>query len=102
MKLRCRPGDLAIVIGEEPGCEMNLGRFVRVRGPLRPDPNRGPSWLIRPVDREPWAVMQPGGRREEFVVDWADHVEHADRWLLPMGESALLDMEVTDLIVRRV
>jgi hypothetical protein len=33
MTLRCKHGDLAVIVGEYPGCEANIGRIVQVRGP---------------------------------------------------------------------
>ena len=33
MALRCKHGDLAVIVGEYPGCEANIGRIVRVSGP---------------------------------------------------------------------
>jgi hypothetical protein len=35
MKLRCKHGDLAVIVGEYPGCEANIGRIVQVRGCYR-------------------------------------------------------------------
>jgi len=30
MKTRCKPGDLAVIVREEPGCEKNIGKIVEV------------------------------------------------------------------------
>jgi hypothetical protein len=35
MTLRCKDGDLAVIVGELPGCEANIGRIVQVRGPAQ-------------------------------------------------------------------
>ena len=35
MNLRCKDGDLAVVVGDFPGCEGNIGRIVQVKGPVR-------------------------------------------------------------------
>jgi hypothetical protein len=33
--LRCKEGDLAVVICDEPGCKINVGRMVTVSGPVK-------------------------------------------------------------------
>jgi hypothetical protein len=35
MKTRCKPGDLADFVRDEPGCEKNIDKIVEVRGPIR-------------------------------------------------------------------
>jgi len=85
MRLRCREGELALIIREESGCEANIGRAVCVSGPLEIDTCRGPTWLIAPATPEPWFYLSPDG--EGVVVrpiSHADRVEHPDAWLLPL------------------
>lgn len=83
--LRCRPGDLALVIYDEESCATNIGRLVRVRGPLEADSQSClPSWLIRPLDRRLWRVAFPSGWVQSMRVGWIDRVEHPDAWLLPI------------------
>ena len=53
---RCRPGDLAIIIRDEPGYEENIGRIVEVHGPAHLNFDHGLTWLIVPVTRQPYAV----------------------------------------------
>ncbi len=33
MGLKCKDGDMAVIVGDVPGCEGNVGRIVQVRGP---------------------------------------------------------------------
>jgi hypothetical protein len=33
--LRCKEGDLAVVICDETGCKINVGRMVTVSGPVK-------------------------------------------------------------------
>ena len=83
--LRCREGDLALIIREEAGCEANIGRVVRVGGPLELNPLWGPTWLIEPVNAEPW--MHVAHSRDDVVtrpITFADRIEHSDDWLLPL------------------
>lgn len=85
MKLNCKPGDLAIVTWDEPGCVMNVGRLVRVHGPLDTDPAHGPTWLIVPVRRTRWQyVCQTDGTVQRTTVRLKDGIEHPDRWLIPI------------------
>lgn len=84
MKLRCKPGDLAIVIRDDVGYEANLGRFVRVSGPVETDRRGMRTWLIEPVDARAWAVGPPGAVPTYMTVRFRDLVEHPDQWLLPV------------------
>ena len=85
LDLRCREGDLALIIREELGCEANIGRVVKVGGPYNFDPRRGPVWLIEPAVAEPWPYLSAGGG---YVITrpitFADRIEHPDAWLLPL------------------
>lgn len=80
--LRCKEGDLAIVIHEEPGCEVNVGRMVTVGGPVRVHERLGPTWLIQPTQPGQWAVAGIGC----VVLRSAPlkSVEHPDAWLMPV------------------
>ena len=98
MELRCREGELALIIKEEPGCECNIGRTVTVAGPIFFRLGRGPTWLIEPTTDEPWTVRNFMG-----CDNWTGHInldtriEHPDSWLLPIrpeNESDQLTQEV--------
>ena len=99
-ELRCRPGDLAIVVREEPGCEGNLGRIVEVDGPLAVDPELGlPCWLIRPVSGAPFTFIA-GGRLRFEVVEWSSRVELPDAWLLPIRRDDAMSLEEAEACAR--
>ncbi len=84
MNLRCKPGDIALVLYDEPGCEANIGRIVQVQGPINTNPRlQLPCWLIQPDVREPWMVGDPGAFRS-IRVTWRDRVEHPDAWMVPL------------------
>jgi hypothetical protein len=84
MKLRCKPGILAMVIHDTPRCRMNIGRIVWVRGPLEVNRSlRLACWLIKPVTTAPYAV-EHGRRLVVERVFWRMRIEHPDRWLLPL------------------
>lgn len=89
MKLRCKPGDLAIVIHDTPECATNIGRVVQVRGPLQFNPNyRHHCWLIKPVRRGGWMVNR-NGRISSERATWNSLVEHPDAWMLPIRPEEL-------------
>ena len=97
MNLHCKEGDLALVIHDEPGCEANIGLVVEVRGPLNVNLRLAlPCWLIRPVNPEPWAVVELDGTLVSQVVGWESLIEHPDTWLLPLRppKEAVCDGEV--------
>ena len=65
MNLRCKDGDLAVVVGDFPGCEGNIGRLVQVKGPVRtPRQYPLPCWRIKPINRRGWLY-----RRERLGSD---------------------------------
>lgn len=92
MKTRCRPGDLAMIINEDPGYEENIGRIVSVHGPLRKDHQLGPMWLIVPLTAHPHAVMSLNGFKQTYQVTLEDSVEHADNWMILIARKRSLKM----------
>ena len=92
MKLRCRAGDLAIIIKEELGCEANIGRLVRVSGPILERKSAGATWLISPVAGPPWSVIRAGqGGGTVVTIARAtvqlSGIEHPDRWMVPLRDD---------------
>lgn len=88
MYLRCKAGDLAVVIRETPACQTNIGRVVEVRGPpLVSSSFDLPTWKIQPISLEPYAVEYSDGLRLA-PIHWSDRIEHPDAWLLPIGTVA--------------
>jgi len=84
MQLRCKEGDLALIIREEPGCESNIGRIVKVRGPVGIDAeNLLASWLIKPLIRQIWKVAVVRSVSSEIIY-WKSRISHPDCWLLPL------------------
>jgi hypothetical protein len=96
MKLRCREGDMALVIMEDPGYEENIGRIVTVYGPVEINPKRGPTWLIVPASPFPWSVWELDGRKCIRSIALRDRIEHSDAWLLPLRPEEELDQLVQD------
>ncbi len=84
--MRCRPGDLALIIKSGAG---NEGKEVDV---VRWCPPGGyPGW---PRHVAGWVVRRPAGRKDLRVTDWAgrlralvDEGVMPDAWLLPLRPS---------------
>jgi hypothetical protein len=82
---RCKLGDVAIIIKDNPGCEANIGRVVRVHGPRRVFPRRGTVWRITPVAG---TTMTYVDYDRTVAVGLACEIEHEDDWLLPIRPEA--------------
>lgn len=87
LKLNCRPGDLAVVLHDEPTCASNIGHIVRVHGPMAMTKDLGATWLILPVGRRKWAVHNRDGTFRKMVVRLRDRIEHSDAWLMPLRDD---------------
>lgn len=68
MPLNCKAGDLAVVISDEPGCEDNIGRIVKVLRGTTVEDSTSAWWFIQPVDQEPWNCMEPVQDGKYFEV----------------------------------
>ncbi len=84
MKLRCKDGDLALVVFDTIECASNIGRLVKVSGPVRVDTRVGGTWLIEPVSPEAWAVEHWQTKEVVYELPPLRSVEHPDAWLVPM------------------
>lgn len=93
-RLRCREGDLAIIIREEPGCEVNIGCAVIVHGPLWQNPDAGPDWVIVPANNQPLTFVESDGRILCQCINEADRIRHPDAWLISITPP--LDVETRD------
>ena len=85
MELRCKDGDLAVIVGEMPGCEANIGRIVEVRGPAKLNHQCGLiCWRIRTVTRKKLINLYPSGELIAESVTWKSRTQHPDCWLIPI------------------
>lgn len=92
MTLRCKEGDLALIVYDEPECAANIGKLVEVRGPLMFNSDyQKHCWLIRPVQEGTWRVERLGKVYDE-TVDWHHLVEHPDAWMMPIRPSQDFDV----------
>ena len=89
MALRCKDGDLAVIVGEMPGCESNIGRIVQVRGPAKLNHQCGLiCWRIRTVTRKKLIILYPSGNLIAERVTWKSRTQHPDCWLIPIRPPA--------------
>jgi hypothetical protein len=92
MNTRCKPGDLAIIISDVPGCEENIGRFVHVRGPAAIDYKGQLTWLIMPVDTtEPYVIDNYRDGSFRYMHYLESIIEHPDAWMLPIRPEQHLE-----------
>ena len=83
MGTRCRPGDVAIIIKDEPRLEMNIGRFVNVHGPCLKDPDQGVMWITTPTTATPLPYIDALDASGRVLRDRRGCViHHQDDWLL--------------------
>ena len=97
MKLRCRDGDLAVIVGDFHGCEKNIGRIVHVRGPAMFNKQCSMiCWDIKPINRRLHYVIEYDGFISKGPVSWKDDVVHPDQWLLPIRPPELSEESALD------
>ena len=85
MNTRCKPGDLAIIIHDVPGCEANIGRVVHVSGPAVVDYRGYLTWLIMPIDTtEPYVIDNIFDDSLRYMDYLENSIEHPDAWMLPI------------------
>ena len=83
--LRCKDGDLAVVINDTIACRQNIGRVVQVRGPVRKLKQSGlQGWRIKPIHKRVWGVTELDGQNVKELVFWSSGVFHEDAWLMPI------------------
>ena len=83
--LRCKDGDIALVIHDSKGCEQNVGKVVLVRGPARLIPRSGmQGWRIKSLHPSLWALEDQLFGVKMELLHWGSDVFHEDDWLLPL------------------
>ena len=88
MQTRCKPGDIAVILYDEPSCLLNVGRLVRIHPTLKLNPSyQLECWLIEPLDPAPWAVSKVDGTVYTKPIGLADEIEHPDAWMLPIKDE---------------
>lgn len=88
MATRCKPGDIAVIIYDEPDCLANVGRLVRVHPSLELNLELNLfCWLIEPLKDDPWYFSEVNGTIKVKPVSVASQVEHPDAWMLPIKDG---------------
>ena len=88
MRTRCKPGDLAVILFDEPECLGNVGRLVRVHPTLQVNQELNlDCWLIVPLTDDDWFVSMGDGSICAFPVGLEDRIEHPDAWMMPIREE---------------
>ena len=91
--MRCKDGDLAIIVQDFPGCEGNLGVLVEVVGPPTSHPDTEHTvWLIKPLKRRKLWLLDEDGPVHAFISKKNEAV-HPDPWLLPIRGDRLVDQD---------
>ena len=86
MTTRCKPGDLAIITYDVPGCETNIGRLVTVRGPSAIDYKGQLTWLITPESDLPYVIDNPSTGIFRYMEEGELTIEHPDDWMVPIAK----------------
>jgi hypothetical protein len=81
--MNCKPGDLAMIIGDETPCIANIGRIVKVHGPLTVIEGHQ-CWGIVPLHPDPIIVREGTEIRAWHNVTLEDGICHLDAWLKPL------------------
>lgn len=86
--LRCRPGDLAVIVQDEPECQANIGQIVRVLKESFEFPDElGFHWEIKPLSSHPSPVLISHHRdkrlNRQVIYDTGQRA-HLDAWLRPL------------------
>lgn len=83
MGLRCKDGDMAVIVGDVPGCEDNIGCIVQVRGPTI-KLSGYICWRIKPLDNRKLLIREYNGVIVSEKVFWNSKIRHPDCFLLPI------------------
>ena len=83
MGLRCKEGDIAVIVGDVPGCEGNIGCVVQVRGPTT-KLSGYICWRIKPLENRKILIREFNGVIVNEKIFWNSRIYHPDCFLLPI------------------
>lgn len=86
LSLRCKDGDMTVIVCDLPGCEGNIGRIVQVRGPTK-KLSGYVCWQIKPLDNKEVLIREFTGKVVSELVDWKSNILHTDCFLMPICPS---------------
>lgn len=95
MAIRCEPGDVAVILYDQPECLGNVGRLVKIHPTLQLNIELNlPCWLIEPMQEDPWYISESDGSITVKSVTIKDCIEHPDVWMLPIRDKTLSEDEI--------
>lgn len=95
MEIRCKAGDTAIILFDEPECLGNVGRLVKVHPTLQINHHLElECWLIEPLDDLPWFISENDGTIRLEVVSLNTGIEHPDAWMMPIRDYGYSEEEM--------
>lgn len=95
MTTRCKAGDTALILFDEPDCLGNVGRLVKVHPTLKTNIRLElDCWIIEPLDDLPWIIADADGSIRHEVITQNSNVEHPDVWMLPIQEDGYTEEEM--------
>ena len=80
--MKCKHGDLAIIVDDFEGCKGNIGLIVRVVGPSEIVMDMA-CWKIIPLSNKGLWLWDEGKARKIIVSD-TEEAQHPDKWLRPV------------------
>ena len=102
--MRCKEGDLAVIVKEFSGCEQNLGVVVKLIGPVQfVAAIEHPMWPVVPLSGAKLLAINNDGSRPPEAMDtskWG-HVLHPDQWLMPLKDRKASEAASTEVEVGR-
>ena len=100
--MRCKEGDLAVIVKEFSGCEKNLGVVVKLIGPVQfVAAIEHPMWPVVPLSGAKLLAINNDGSGPPEAMDTSKcgHVLHPDQWLMPLKDQKASEAESKDLEV---
>lgn len=95
MEIRCKAGDIAIILFDEPECLGNVGRMVKVYPTLQINHRLElECWLIEPLEASPWFISESDGTIRHEVINLNTDIEHPDAWMLPILDYGYTEEEM--------
>ncbi len=90
MGLPCKEVDFDMIVGELPGCEVNIGRIVQVRRSAKFNAQCGGliCLIIRPVNRKKMINLYDPNMLINESVTWKFNIKLPNCWLLPIRPSS--------------
>ena len=93
MNIRCKQGDIAMITKEDPGCDANLGKLVRVCSQRGVDRMGLVIWRIEPLTTTDYYLYWQKSNAARLKTS-SDVVDHPDLWMEPIRpDECVEDLE---------